>query len=168
MGFDEYFMSMAYLVAMKSKDPKTRIGAVIVGVDNEVVSVGYNGLCRGVDDNVLERNERPTKYAFYEHGERNSIYNAARIGVSTKGCRMYTQGIPCCDCGRGVIQAGITEVIVHRQWNNLNATKWIESSNHSKEMFLEAGVTLRYYDGFLIENIIGLNDGNIIKDLNNI
>lgn len=168
MNFDAYFMSMAYLVAMKSKDPKTKIGAVIVGPENEVLSVGYNGICRGVRDNIPERNERPIKYAFYEHAERNAIYNAARIGVITKGCKIYTQGVPCCDCARGIIQAGIHHVIVHYHWNKKNGPKWIESSEFSKQMFSETGITLTYYTGQLITNINGLNDGNIIKDLNNI
>lgn len=152
-------MSMAYLVSMKSKDPRTKIGSIIVGPDNEVVSIGYNGICRGVCDNIPMRDERPDKYFYYEHSERNSLYNAARIGVSTKGCKIYTQGIPCADCARGIIQSGIVEVIVHKGWNDKNGQKWIESAKFSKKMFVEACVSLTYYEGPIISKIVGLNNG---------
>ena len=86
--WDTYFISLAYLIAMKSKDTKTKHGSVIVGIDNEIVSTGYNSPPRGIDDNKPERQGRPEKYFWNEHSERNAIYNAARIGVSLKGCRL--------------------------------------------------------------------------------
>ena len=83
-------------VKLKSKDENTKIGAIIVGKYKEIVSTGYNSFPRGLKDNIRERQERPEKYFWFEHGERNAIYNAARIGVSTKGCTMYLScGIPC-------------------------------------------------------------------------
>ena len=79
----------------------------------KIVSTGYNSFPRGIDDNVAERQERPEKYFWFEHAERNAIYNAARIGVSTKGCTMFlTCDIPCADCARGIINAGIIKVYV--------------------------------------------------------
>ena len=102
MNWVDYFYKIAEQVKEKSKDKKTKIGAVIVGKDNEIVSTGYNSFPRGIDDNVAERQERPEKYFWFEHAERNAIYNAARIGVSTKGCTMFlTCDIPCADCARG-------------------------------------------------------------------
>ena len=113
-SWDRYFIKMAQLVASKSKDPSTKCGAVIVGEDNEVLSTGFNGFPRGVDESIESRwNIRPDKYEWVEHGERNAIYNAARAGISCRGARMYLNYRPecCSDCTRGIIQAGITTVI---------------------------------------------------------
>ena len=150
MKFDDYYMNMAYLVAMKSKDKSTHIGAVVVGPDNEVRSVGYNSFPRGINDNLQERQERPEKYFWFEHAERNSVYNATLLGTSLKGCRMYTNGIPCMDCARSVVQAGIKEVIVDKYWDDNNDDIWIENANRTKVLFQEAGVSLRYWEGELI------------------
>ena len=104
MRWVEYFRNLAHQVKLKSKDENTQIGAIIVGKDKEIVSTGYNSFPRGLKDNKESRQERPEKYYWFEHGERNAIYNAARIGVSTKGCTMYLScGIPCVDCARGII-----------------------------------------------------------------
>ena len=115
MRWVEYFQNLAHQVKLKSKDERTQIGAVIVGEDKEIVSTGYNSFPRGIKDNVKERQERPEKYFWFEHAERNAIYNAARIGVSTKGCTMYLScGIPCSDCARGIINAGITRIFCEK------------------------------------------------------
>lgn len=163
-SWSEYFLRHVYLAALKSKDSKTKIGAVIVR-DNIVVSEGYNGMCRGVNDYRPERYERPVKYNYFEHGERNSIYNAARHGITTLGCDLYTQGIPCADCARGVIQAGIKQIFVHKQWreqeNFETRPKWKESIDYSLEMLNEAGVHICE-----IDQLLGLNaflDGKIIS-----
>lgn len=168
LSWDQYFMSMAYLASMKSKDQSSRIGAVIVGEDNEVISMGFNGLPRGVNDNLPERHERPAKYLYFAHGERNAIYAASRLGHTTKGARMYTQGTPCCGCCVGIIQAGIKEVIVDSLWENQpanvgNRAKWNNEALVSREMFEEAGVKLRVYDGPLIQELSGLFSGQRIS-----
>lgn len=135
MNWDEYYIMLAMHIAQKSKDPSTKVGCVIVGPDNEIRSTGFNGFPRGVheknyhkiDDTsrepcendiievtgIDERWERPAKYEWVEHAERNSIYNAARIGVSVLGCRAYLnwEPRPCVECCKGFIQAGIIEVI---------------------------------------------------------
>lgn len=147
INWDDLFMTMVYLVAMKSKDESTHVGAVVVGPDKEVRSVGYNSFPRGINDNDESRQIRPKKYFFFEHAERNSIYNASLIGVSLKGCIMYTNGIPCSGCARAIIQAGIKEVVVDSKWDEQTADKWEESFEKSLEMFDEAGIKLRYYDG---------------------
>jgi len=79
--WDMYFMSLSYLVAMKSKDPSTKIGAVIVGPDKEIRSTGYNGFVKGANDDVVEHYERPEKYYHFEHAERNAILLSARYGT---------------------------------------------------------------------------------------
>ena len=144
---DDYFMTMAYLVATKSKDNNTHIGAVVVGPDREIRSTGYNSFVRGLNDDVPERQERPEKYYWFEHAERNAIYNATLMGVSLKGCKMYTNGVPCMDCARGVVQSGIIEIIVDKKWDEDNSEKWAEHAQRSLQMFKETGVDLRYWEG---------------------
>lgn len=149
LTWDDYFMSMVYLVATKSKDNRTHVGAVVVGPDNEIKTTGYNSFVRGLNDNVPERQEKPEKYNWFEHAERNSIYNATLIGVSLKGCKMYTNGVPCTDCARGIIQSGILEVIVDREWDEINSPEDSENSKKSLQMFQEVGVKVKYWNGIL-------------------
>jgi len=148
--WDDLFMSLVYLIAMKSKDT-THIGAVIVGIDNEIRSTGYNGFVRNLNDNIPERQIAPEKYYWFEHAERNAIYNAILMGVSLKNCIMYTNGIPCCDCGRAVIQSGIKEVIVDKIWNDNNKDMWKEHAKRILQMFKETNVNVRYYKGKTIK-----------------
>ena len=156
LPWDKYFMSMVYLVAMRSKDKSTNIGAVIVGPDNEVRSTGYNSFPMGIDDNLSERQERPEKYYWFAHGEKNAIDHAARIGVSLKGCVMYTQGIPCMDCARSIVQSGIRKVVVHSKWEeNSTAKKWSDNAIRTVQLFKEAGVELEYFKGDIITNLYG-------------
>ena len=146
MRWVEYFQNLAHQVKLKSKDERTQIGAVIVGKDKEIVSTGYNSFPRGLDDNKPIRQERPEKYYWFEHAERNAIYNAARIGVSTKGCTMYLScGIPCADCARGIINAGIIRIFCERG-GGAKGKKWDESAERSWEMFQESGVNVQFYD----------------------
>jgi len=147
MNWDQYFLNIAEQVKEKSKDRNTKIGAVIIGPDNEIVSTGYNSFPRGINDDVEERQQRPEKYYWMVHGEMNSILNAARIGVSTKGCRMYlTCGIPCSNCGRAIINAGITEVYCKKEDTTRNREKWDEESARTLKMFEESGVEVIFYD----------------------
>ena len=146
MNWTDYFYNIAQQVKEKSKDERTKVGAVIVGKDKEIVSTGYNSFPRGIVDNRPERQERPEKYFWFEHAERNAIYNAARIGVSTKGCTMYlTCGIPCADCARGIINAGISRIFVTRA-QGPSSQKWQDSSERSMDMLDEARVEVRWYD----------------------
>jgi dCMP deaminase len=147
MNWKEYFRNIAHQVKLKSKDEKTQIGAVIVGEDNEIVSTGYNSFPRGIRDDISERQERPEKYFWFEHAERNAIYNAARIGVSTKGTTMYlTCGMPCADCCRGIINAGITTIVCEVGDAGAKGPKWEESGKRSLQMFTESGVKIQYYE----------------------
>lgn len=139
--WDERFFELALMVAGWSKDTSTKTGAVIVR-DRQILSVGYNGFPRGVDDSVSERYERPQKYEFTEHAERNSVYNAVYNGVSLKGATIYSTLCPCTDCCRAIIQTGIIEVITPTPDNA--SEKWKESFKVSKEMFDEAGITVKF------------------------
>ena len=148
INWDDYFMTMVYLAAMRSKDSSTHIGAVVVDEFNVVKSMGYNSFVRGINDDVPERQERPEKYFWFEHAERNAIYNAGR---DLRGCKMYTNGVPCMDCARGVVQAGIKEVIVDKAWDDENKDIWIENAKRSTAMFKEAGIKVRQWDGKLVD-----------------
>lgn len=162
INWDDYFMSMVYLVAMRSKDEKTHVGAVVVGKKNEIRSTGYNSFPRGIRDDVKERQIRPEKYKWFPHGECNAIANAALMGVALEGCRMYTNGIPCNICTPLIINCGISEVIVDKFWDDNNYNQWIEEAERSKTMFKEAGVKLRMWDGQLVNNIYRFRDGKKI------
>ena len=145
MNWQEYFYEMANLVAKKSKDLSTKIGAVIVGPDNEIRSTGYNSFPMGLNDDLQERQDRPEKYYWIEHAERNAIYNAAKIGVSTKDCTMYLNcGTPCCDCTRGIINSGIKKIYICEK-DITKSSHWLEHSKRSKIMLEEASVELVYY-----------------------
>jgi dCMP deaminase len=150
MNWVNYYKQLANTVKLKSKDKYTQIGAVIVGEDGEIVSTGYNSFPRGLDDGIDSRQERPEKYYWFEHAERNAIYNAARIGVSTKGTTMYLScGLPCADCARGIINAGVRRIFCER----VDVTKgdlWKESQERSWDMFRETGVDVCFYDNYSI------------------
>jgi len=148
-SWDELFMRNVYLIASKSRDTSSWLGAVIVK-DKRIISSGYNGLPQGIEYDNIEMHQRPTKYFYYEHGERNSIYSCARHGISSLGATLFTLGIPCADCARAIIQAGIKEVVYHKQWQEtqfeIYPGKWTESLEHSKLMFEKSATTLRIFD----------------------
>lgn len=157
----EKFMKMVYDWADLSKDPRTRIGAVIVR-DDVPISNGYNNFPRKVLDLEFRYNNREIKHQFIVHAERNSIFNAAKLGHKTDGATLYTQGIPCAECMQGVINAGIIKVICHSRWPNLkHDPKWVESSEIARTMMIEAGVELEWYNKVL--NMTGWLDGKPIK-----
>jgi dCMP deaminase len=111
-SWDWYFAEIAEVVSSRSRDPSTRVGAVIVK-DRAIISTGYNGFPRGVNDNVPERYDRPEKYWWTVHAEENSIFNAGRSGISTAGATMYVVPLhPCVDCAKAIVQSGIREVVV--------------------------------------------------------
>jgi len=146
MNWTEYFLALAEQVKLKSKDQSTQIGAVIVGEDNEVLSTGYNSFPRGMDDSKKERQERPEKYFWFEHAERNAIYNAARVGTKLKGSTIYlTSGLPCMDCARGIVNSGIKTVYCKEVCTTKNKEKWEESQKKSLQLLLECGVVVNYY-----------------------
>lgn len=131
---------IAKVQALRSKDESAGVGAVIIGPDNEIRSTGYNGMVRGINDDAEYRHQRPEKYKWFEHAERNAIYNAARMGIALNGCRIYATMFPCTDCTRAIIQVGIVEVIVE----SLEVTeRWHEDAIRSQDMLDEAKVRVR-------------------------
>jgi dCMP deaminase len=145
MPSDEYYMGLAAAAGAASKDRSVKIGCVFVGPDGEIRSTGYNGFPRGVNDGVEGRHQRPEKYLWTEHAERNAIYNATRAGVALKGCRVFVPWFPCMDCARALVQVGAVELIAVKP--DLDDPKWGEDFRRVLVLLEEAGVALRYFDG---------------------
>ena len=149
-GWDTYFMSMADLVATRSKDRSIKCGCVVVGEGNIVLSTGYNGFPRGSDDDNEELHKRPTKYVWTEHDARNAIYSAARNGTKLLDSRMYLTSHPCHDCARAISQAGIVEVIIHANNYALCEDKelrmdWEESCANARDILKSGNVMVTEY-----------------------
>lgn len=137
LTWDEYFMAIAKLSAMRSKDPSTQVGACIVDKNNRILSIGYNGAPNGYSDDIFpwdrEGNELETKYPYVVHAEQNAILNAR--GKSLEGCSIYVNLFPCHDCARNIIQSGIKKVYyIDDKYAETDSTK------ASKYMFEKAKV----------------------------
>ena len=139
MNWNKRWMSLAQLVATWSKDKSRKTGCVIVDNRQVLISLGWNGFPRGINDNKTERHERPIKYMWTEHAERNAIYNAAAKGIAILGCTMYLTWYPCAPCARAIIQSGIIKLIaIEPNWND---ETWKDDFCIVKEMLNEAEVT---------------------------
>ena len=152
--WDLRFMKLADLeIAQWSKDRSSKVGAVIVK-DREVISVGYNGMPRGCNDDVEARHERPEKYSWMIHAEANSIINAARQGKSTLNCEMYLNWFPCDQCAGFIIQAGIIRLICDKE-PDYDDTKWGVGFKRAVKKLNEANIEIVYlnYDAHRQGNI---------------
>lgn len=136
-------MGLAREIARWSKDRSRGVGCVIVGPTNELRSTGFNGFPRGVNDEVENRHERPAKYKWTEHAERNAIYNAARVGIPLDGCRMYLPWFPCMECARAIIQSGILELICIKP-DSADA-QWDADFAEVPQMLSEGGIRVRLW-----------------------
>ena len=141
--WDEYFMGVALLSGMRSKDPNTQVGACIVSEDNKILSMGYNGFPLGCSDEEFpwarEGETVDTKYAYVTHSELNAILNYR--GGSLQGAKLYVSLFPCNECAKAIIQSGIKTVIY-------DDDKYADSpaSVASRRMFDAAGVEYRRYE----------------------
>lgn len=146
-------MTMAYLVSMKSKDPSTRVGAVIVGPNKEIRSTGFNGLPRGVADRHYRYEDREYKLLAVNHAEENAILHCALTGISAKECTLYTPWIPCSRCAKSIIQSGIKEIVYDVNFPGNKDPKsedWKLSMEISHEMLSETDIVLRGFNKKLI------------------
>lgn len=112
LHWQEYFMTVAHASAMRSKDPNTQVGAVVVNQINQIVSTGYNGFPRGIDDELFpwsrsDEDWKETKYPYVAHAELNAIV-AARMDLTN--CDLYVNLFPCNECAKIIIQAGISKI----------------------------------------------------------
>jgi|TARA_B110000240_G_scaffold54953_1_gene62554 dCMP deaminase len=139
MWSDKY-IKLAKEISTWSKDPSTKIGAVVVGADGQILSQGFNGFPRGIKDSEERLNNRERKYELVVHGEMNAIYNASLNGVSLKDSTIYVYGLPTCnECAKGIIQVGIKKVVAMRpaKYNS----DWDKSNKNAAALFKEADVT---------------------------
>lgn len=132
------FLDLCEHVATWSKDPSTKLGSVIVDDQKRVISMGYNGFPRGVLDSKDRYDDRPTKYLFVAHAERNALDNAPMM---VDNCTLYVTLEPCVECAKSIIQRGIKRVITYRPIRE-DTFNW----SISRQMFKESGVELIYVD----------------------
>jgi len=142
-NWNKRFMDLARHISTWSKDTSTKNASVIVDDDNTVLSFGYNGFPRGANDKIDSRYERPQKYLYTEHAERNAIYNAVRTGVCLKGGIMYVTMFPCIDCARAIINSGIKTLVTYEP--EFSHKRWGESWRIAFEMFKECDVKIVYF-----------------------
>jgi len=136
--WDNRFMALARHIAMWSKDPSTKVGAVIVDEKRRVIGHGYNGFPRGVEDSDERYSDREVKYKHVVHAELNAILNS-RGGV--EGCTLYTTLEPCTECAKAIIQSGITRVVLpDREGETIDELKvrWGENQTVAYNMMDEA------------------------------
>ena len=139
LSWEEYFMMLAMAASLKSKDPSTQVGAVII--DNrthKLVSSGYNGFPRHIDDNQIPQ-ARPEKYLYVVHAELNAILHAQR---ELNDCSLYATVFPCSECMKAVVQSGIKRVVF---LNELNGDNWDDSKKATMKMAELAGIKIERF-----------------------
>ena len=142
--WDHRFMRIAREISTWSKDPSSKIGAVIVNDERRILATGYNGFPRGIEDSEERLNDREQKYPRIVHGEMNALMNALYSGVSVKDATIYVWGLPICsECTKSVIQSGIKRVVI--TYPELSPEKWqTQWKELSWPMYSEAGVSATY------------------------
>ena len=142
--WDDRFIDLAYKISSWSRDPSTRVGAVIVRPDKTIASVGFNGFPRGVDDCPDRYSNRPLKYQMVLHAEPNAILSARE---PLNGYALFCVPFPpCSNCAAIIIQAGISNVICPAPTED-QLERWGESLDIASTMFKEAGVEVEYISG---------------------
>lgn len=141
--WDTRFIRIAEEVKTWSKDPDKKVGCVLVR-DNRDISKGYNGLPKGISDDLSRLKDPYFKGKVIIHAEENAILNAARYGVNTEGSTAYVTFHPCASCASKLIQAGIVKIICPSP-ETTRSNKWRENFKTSSDILLEAGVLVLYY-----------------------
>lgn len=143
LSWEDYFMSVAFLSAMRSKDPSTQVGATIVNDEKKIVGIGYNGFPKGCSDDELpwgktDDDKFNTKYMYVCHAEMNAILNKNTSDI--KDCTMYVALFPCNECAKMIIQSGLKEIVY---FSDKHAEK--DSTKASKRMLDMTGIKYRQY-----------------------
>jgi len=140
MKWDKRFFKLAEEISLWSKDPSTKIGAIIVNEKHQILAQGYNGFPRGIKDTPDIYANRELKYKYTVHAEANAIFNAIHSGSNIIGASIYIFGLPIChECAKIIIQCGIKEVNI----TSPAIPRWNESSDLAKKMLTEAKINLR-------------------------
>ncbi len=140
MKWDDYFMLLAQAAALKSKDTRQVVGCVVVGPYNNILTTGFNGFPRGVQETDERMQDKSTKLLFIAHAERNAMDQAARHGISLHGASMFVTKHPCNECAKSIIQAGIRRVVCPPLSPD---SSWSESAKLAKTMLDEAEIVLQ-------------------------
>lgn len=152
----DYFFDVVERTSQQSKDPSTKVGAILVK-DKRIMATGYNGFAYGVADEATRYADRQTKLALVVHSEANCILQCARYGVSTEGLTLFVSLTPCIECAKMIIQAGIKNVIFkHQDLSVLRVAtenEWRDKIAMSIDMLHEAGVSVFEYNGTTITNM---------------
>lgn len=170
MRWNEWFFEIAKTASTKSKDQSTKVGCVIVGPDLEVRSIGYNGFVRGADDFREEWHERPMKYKVTAHAELNAVCNAARCGMSLKGCEAFITLPPCAACALALAQSGVNIVnflVPLTDPNNIE-DRWKEDFRIALDILEEARVSSEGFSGKWNEDGHDLNMQEVEEWINRI
>ena len=139
--WDGRFLDIAKEISTWSKDPSRQIGAIAVR-NRKILSTGYNGFPKGIEDSEARLRVREIKYQYVVHAEMNCIYNAAENGISLKDSTLYIFGLPVCgDCALGIIQAGVSRVVAI---SHNTPDRWKEAIANTGSIFDEAGVKYEY------------------------
>jgi len=142
---DAQWLALCACKGRESPDPRTKVGCVIVAPDGSVCCAACNDYPQGIMQGVMERAEAPLKYIWFEHAERNAIYQAARKGLPTEGCTMFVELKPCVECARAIIQAGILQVVINRdRCAEYQGPRYAGEHPLALAMLAEAGIAVRY------------------------
>lgn len=134
---DIRFLNLAKEISTWSKDPSTKVGAVVVGDRDQIISQGYNGFPRGFNDSDEIYKNKQLKYKYIIHAEANAIYNALYNGAYVEGATIYVHGLPVCsECAKAIVQSGITRVV----YDSEPKERWIQSCSDAMDIFKQAGV----------------------------
>tara|TARA_Y100001938_G_C8086406_1_gene432322 strand:- start:1766 stop:2272 length:507 start_codon:yes stop_codon:yes gene_type:complete len=150
------YFRQAYTYAMNnSKDPSTQNVALLTDGGTGIITME----CNNIPDKVNGSWERPDKYHYVEHAERNVLYKAAKLGISTQGLTMYCPWYSCSDCARAIIQCGIKRVIGHKEYFDRTPDRWKESCGIGIKMMQEAGIECLIWSGIVGGRVTILVDG---------
>lgn len=150
MSWDKYFIEMLPVIASKSKDPSTKVAAIITDPNHIILATGFNGFPRGVVDTEKRYENRTLKYKYIVHAEANAVFAAAKKGIALDSGTIYISWIPCCECTKAIIQSGIQQIVFdgkdfqkqREYWNQ----RWLESILDSLRMLQESSVHVDYLD----------------------
>lgn len=151
--WDNHFLEMAILNAKLSKDPSTKVGAIITSKDNHLISAGFNGLPRGIEDTEERLNNRDLKLQLVVHGEMNAVLAAAKLGAPLRDSTIYTVatdksgaiwGGICSNCAKHIIQVGISKVVTYSTITM--PARWTKDMIYAKEILQEAQIEYLEYN----------------------
>ena len=157
---NEVYLKQAYQYATQSTDPSTQNGAILIHPTKGILLGACNGLPNNIKDSP-DRWERPNKYQYVEHAERNVIYKAAERGIPTQGLIMCSPWYACADCARAIIQSGIVKVIGHKNILDFVSERWQESVSIGIEMLEESGIECIYWEGNVSDNLFSIRVNSV-------